>query len=121
VERLADEPFYASGKWRMVDRVSWWEDYHEDVPVIFGHYWRWSHEDRIAPAARGSRYLFGGISHDRWLGPSGTAFCIDFSVGARYRERVAAPGQPFQGRLGAVRWPERELVFDDGECWPLRP
>jgi hypothetical protein len=39
------------------------------------------------------------------------AFCLDFSVGARFKERYA--GQvtgPFHGRLAAMRWPERELV-----------
>jgi hypothetical protein len=120
VERLAAAPFFASGKWRMVERVRWWDAYHDDVPVVFGHYWRWSREAAVAPAARGSRYLFAGIAADRWLGPRGTAFCIDFSVGARYRERLLAPGVPFQGRLGALRWPERELVFDDGERLGLR-
>jgi hypothetical protein len=30
-------------------------------------------------------------------------------------ERAAGASDHFQCRLGAVRWPERELVFDTGE------
>lgn len=120
VERVARAPFFASGKWRMVDRVPWWRHYADDVPVIFGHYWRWARPEALPPGAIGSRYLFGGIAANQWLGPHGTAFCVDFSVGARYRERQEKPAGPFQGRLAAVRWPERELVFDDGERLALR-
>jgi hypothetical protein len=40
-ERLGKESFFATGKWRMVDRVQWWNDYADSPPVIFGHYWRW--------------------------------------------------------------------------------
>ena len=120
VEQLAEAPFFASGKWRMVDRVPWWRHYADDVPVIFGHYWRWARPEALPPGAIGSRYLFGGIAANQWLGPRGTAFCVDFSVGARYRERQEKPAGPFQGRLAAVRWPERELVFDDGERLALR-
>jgi hypothetical protein len=40
-------------------------------------------------------------------------------VGVRYLERPLPAGACFEGRLGAVRWPERQLVFDDGEYLPL--
>jgi hypothetical protein len=119
VERLADAPFFASGKWRMVDRVPWWHDYAAEVPVIFGHYWRWSSPDGAAQFSRGERDLFAGVAHNEWMGPRRNAFCVDFSVGVRYRERAHNRGKPFIGRLGAVRWPERELVYDDGERLPL--
>ena len=115
VERLARETFYASGKWRMVDRVAWWHDYQDDIPVLFGHYWRWASPDSAQLYSRGERDLFAGVSPTQWVGPRHTAYCVDFSVGVRYRERPLAPGQPFRGRLAAVRWPERELVFDDGQ------
>lgn len=115
VERLADEPFFASGRWRMVERVPWWHDYQDDVPVIFGHYWRWSSPAGVAAFSRGERDLFAGAADNQWLGPRHSAFCVDFSVGVRYRERALYAGKPFLGRLGAVRWPERELVYDDGE------
>jgi len=121
VERIADEPFYASGKWRMVDRVPWWDDYRDEVPVIFGHYWRWSRPTGAARYSRGERDLFAGIAHDEWLGPRRSAFCVDYSVGVRYRERGhPLPGGRYEGRLAAVRWPERELVYDDGERTMLR-
>ena len=120
VEQLADQTFYASGKWRMVNRVAWWKNYHDDVPVLFGHYWRWASPDGAALYSRGERNLFDGVAPNQWLGPRQRAFCVDFSVGVRYRERPLAAGIGWRGRLGAVRWPERELVFDDGERLPLR-
>ena len=115
VERLAKDSFYASGKWRMVSRVAWWQDYTDPVPVIFGHYWRWADPDAGAKYSRGEKDLFAGQGPHAWLGPRRNAFCVDFSVGVRYRERPLAAGRRFLGRLGAVRWPEQELVFDDGE------
>lgn len=115
VEQLASRPFYASGKWRMAERVAWWNDYHEPTPVIFGHYWRWSNHEVPASHSHGEPDLFAGLAANRWLGPRASAFCVDFSVGVRHRERLLAPGTPHLGRLAAVRWPERELVFDDGE------
>jgi hypothetical protein len=41
LERMAERVFFASGKWRMVDRYRWWNDCQESTPVIIGHYWRW--------------------------------------------------------------------------------
>jgi hypothetical protein len=43
-------------------------------------------------------------------------FCVDFSVGARWRDRKA--GRPIEAsrfRLAALQWPERRLVFDSGQ------
>jgi hypothetical protein len=119
VEELATTPFFASGKWRMVNRVAWWQRYTDAVPVLFGHYWRW-----VTPAAqrrfsRGEQDVFAGAAVNAWLGPRANAFCLDFSVGVRYLERPLPADGRFLGRLGAVRWPERELVFDDGERLPL--
>ena len=119
VERLASSTFFASGKWRMVNRVAWWQDYQDDVPVLFGHYWRWASPDSAALYSRGERDLFAGVALNEWVGPRRNAFCLDFSVGVRYRERPLRSGKAYRGRLGAVRWPERELVFDDGERLPL--
>jgi hypothetical protein len=113
-ERLTTKPFFAQGKWRMLERVKWWDEYQHATPVIFGHYWRWP-----APADHGvfgtwKLDLFAGASPHEWLGQQRNAFCVDFSVGARYHERRSAPGARFKTRLGAVRWPERILVTDDG-------
>jgi hypothetical protein len=120
VERLTTSPFFASGRWRMVDRVAWWQDYTDDVPVLFGHYWRWASPDSAGLYSRGERDLFAGVALNEWVGPRRNAFCVDFSVGVRYRERHLKRSSPFKGRLGAVRWPEQELVFDDGERLPLK-
>lgn len=119
VEQLATQTFYASGKWRMVNRVPWWNNYRDTTPVLFGHYWRWATAAGAAAYSRGEQDLFAGIPDNAWLGPQQNAFCVDFSVGVRYRERPVKPGTAYCGRLAAVRWPERELVFDDGERRPL--
>jgi hypothetical protein len=119
VERLARSPFYASGKWRMVNRIAWWDEYADEVPVMFGHYWRWVSDAAQRRFSRGEDEVFAGAPVNAWLGPRHNAFCLDFSVGIRYLERPLPQGGTFLGRLGAVRWPERELVFDDGERLPL--
>ncbi|HYA59479.1 MAG TPA: metallophosphoesterase [Burkholderiaceae bacterium] len=114
LERPASEPFFSSGKWRMVERVLWWDHYEDDVPIIFGHYWRSPSAARPAELARGGRDLFSGTAFCQWLGPRENAFCVDFSVGRRFLEREAKLAVGVNTRLGAVRWPERELVFEDG-------
>ncbi len=58
IERLASRTFYASGKWRMVERVAWWHDYQEEPAVIFGHYWRWSSREAQRLFSRGEPDLF---------------------------------------------------------------
>jgi hypothetical protein len=42
-------------------------------------------------------------------------FCVDYAVGGRYAERAQGRTAEFKCRLAAMRWPERELVFDDGQ------
>jgi hypothetical protein len=49
------------------------------------------------------------------MGPRGNVFCVDYSAGGRYAERARGGGPPWQTRLAALRWPDCELVFDDGE------
>lgn len=114
VERLGSRPFYASGKWRFVDRVEWWRHYEESVPVVFGHYWRWWAPESHGLLSNGQRSLFEGIAPRDWLPTriGRQAMCIDYSVGARAKERRVRAGAPWRGRLAALRWPERELVFD---------
>jgi hypothetical protein len=119
VEAPAERSFYASGRWRMVERMPWWEDYDDPVPVVFGHYWRWYTPEVGSRFSRGERYLFGSAGPYTLLGRARNAICVDFSVGVRDRERPRPDGQPWAGRLAALRWPERELVFDDGERGPL--
>lgn len=119
VEQLAQKAFYASGKWRMVTRVPWWNDYRDAVPVVFGHYWRRARPHPREQFSRDEPDLFAGAAANQWVGPRQTAFCVDFSVGMRYQERPLDSDQIYGGRLGAVRWPEQTLVFDDGQCLPM--
>jgi hypothetical protein len=114
VEQLAHRPFFASGKWRMVDRIPWWEDYAAGPPVVFGHYWRWPDEATRAEFAFEGTDPFGGAPANAWLGPHRNAFCADYSVGIRYLERRDRPDGPWNSRLAAVRWPEAQLFFEDG-------
>ncbi|MGY0194582.1 metallophosphoesterase [Leptothrix sp. BB-4] len=117
VERKGTVPFFSSGKWRFVERVKWWNDYHDDKPVVVGHYWR-----RIQPVDRmlggkGDPDLFEGLRPEAWHGARGNVFCVDYSVGGRFKERQG--GQlGHTTKLAALRWPERELVLDTGESLP---
>ena len=119
LERVAERVFFASGKWRMVDRFPWWNEYREAVPVIIGHYWRWPTAAARDSHSRGEPDLFKGHAGHHWFGAKGNVFCVDFAVGARYKERVKGPKTDFDCRLAAVRWPERGLVFDDGRTFNL--
>lgn len=108
-EVKAPEPFFACGKMRQEARHPWWHTY--DGPfVVFGHYWRIT-----IPGVHKDDGLFARVPLHSTLG-AGKAMCIDYSVGGRWRERRDGPaGGSFTGRLAALRWPERELMFDDGE------
>ncbi|MGH8143821.1 MAG: metallophosphoesterase [Steroidobacteraceae bacterium] len=112
VERATNTPFFAAGKWRFVDRAAWWREYPGDTPVLFGHYWRWWNASLHRVLSKGEPHLFA----DDPVGPSMTeqhrAFCVDFSAGARWKQRQLGHEPPFHGRLAAMRWPERVLVFD---------
>ncbi|QWT21321.1 metallophosphoesterase [Bacillus sp. NP157] len=110
VERATAVPFYTSGKWRVVERVAWWNEYDSDVPVVIGHYWRWPVSIDRAAFGKAGPDLFAGAPYDEPLGLRKNVYCIDYSVGRRFQERLR--GGAFQTRLGALRWPERQLVFD---------
>ena len=64
---------------------------------------------------------FSGAAPLSWLGKRRNVFCVDFSAGARYleRRRQLSPDMAITA-LAALRWPERELVTDRGECWPTQ-
>lgn len=115
IECAAMRPFFASGQWRMTDRVAWWETYDDPVPVLFGHYWRWPSSDARSKYSRGEPDLFSGSMPNQMLGVRRNAFCVDFAVGVRHKERSRGANGSFECRLGAVRWPERRLMFDDGQ------
>ena len=111
-ERVADAPFFAGGRWRFSVRHAWWTDYRDSIPVVVGHYWRHWQSKRAGGDARN---LFTMPSH-HWHGARGNVFCCDFSVGARWRDRKKniAPAVS-EYRLAALRFPEKTLVFDNGE------
>ncbi|MDX9721746.1 MAG: metallophosphoesterase [Myxococcota bacterium] len=110
---VTGEPFFAGGKWRVMGRTAWWESYEEQPAVVVGHYWRERHTAAElaagfdAPPDGWPRTLPG-----QWQGPRRNVFCVDFSVGKRYLERHRGVKGAFRGALAALRWPERELVFD---------
>jgi len=118
IERVAARPFFASGHWRFVERIRWWDEYAEPVPVVVGHYWRqFAHVDR-ASLGKTEENLFTDLAPTAWHGRHHNVFCIDFSVGGRFLERPLAAGAVPRSRLGALRWPERVVVLDTGERMP---
>ncbi|HLR13380.1 MAG TPA: metallophosphoesterase [Burkholderiaceae bacterium] len=124
LERPIDEVFYSGNRWRFSDRVPWWDDYTDSIPVVIGHYWRLFNP---LPGQVKARYsmLFDDIHPYAWHGDENRVFCVDYSVGARWRERVRhtdrkVDPQESRFRLGALRWPENEIVFDTGHRVPAR-
>lgn len=113
VEMVSTVPFYASGRWRFSVRHSWWDDYHDNIPVIVGHYWRQWQSARKPPKHRENTFT---VPSHYWHGARGNVFCCDFSVGARWRDRKKnIPPSQSEHRLAALRFPEKTLVFDNGE------
>ncbi|MFO1376882.1 MAG: hypothetical protein U1F14_07760, partial [Steroidobacteraceae bacterium] len=113
IESLADAPFYASGKQRFTKREPWWPDYHDPIPVVFGHFWRRWDPRSHSRFNQGEELLFIEPLHDAVMPDHVNAFCVDFSVGIRFKERQNGGDRPYHARLAALRWPEREVVFDD--------
>lgn len=115
IERAAPDSYWASGKWRMVERVPWWEEY-EGPPVVVGHYWRRYNPNVSANQKERNAALFGDVPAHATLGPAGQVMCIDYSVGMRFLERKRASGSGparFETCLAALRLPEWQLIFDD--------
>ena len=101
IERVADEPFWANGKWRFAQRVPWWNDYDEDSMVIVGHYWRSRHPGHSFVDEPG---LFGNAAPTDLVGPAERVMCIDYSIGRRPMERAKVGRQgPFRSALAAYR------------------
>lgn len=91
-EERIPAPFFASGKTRHEQRVQWWNDYTETF-CIFGHY---------------------SITDGQPRG-NHSSFCIDYGVGKRWTERRKGTTTGFALKLAALRWPEKLVVFDEGE------
>jgi len=115
IERGAARPFFASGHWRFVERIRWWDEYADTVPVIVGHYWRRFMRVDRASLGKTEENLFTDLAPTAWHGLNRNVFCIDFSVGGRFLERPLAACSTPRSRLGALRWPERVLALDTGE------
>lgn len=115
LEAPAETPAWAGGTWRMTNRSRWWRSYHDEPAVLIGHYWRRDARANPDEVTGDWDYPLGDYGPYEWMGPRRNVFCIDYSVGKRYEERPRRLGVPFGCRLAAMRWPERELVFDDGQ------
>lgn len=100
-----DKPYFTGGKWRFLDRERWWQR-PVDRPTVIGHYWR----RRDAHLDEDKQDVWGDVPPFDW---KNGVFCVDYSVGRRYVERLKGRHTNFNGGLAALRWPERMLVFDD--------
>ncbi|MES2948826.1 MAG: metallophosphoesterase [Pseudomonadota bacterium] len=118
VERKGAAPFFASGKWRFVERVQWWDTYEDATPVVIGHYWRRVNKINRRAIGKGDPDLFENTHPYAWHGKQGNVFCVDFSAGGRWTERKAGTAIGHDFKLAALRWPERVLQFDDGQTTP---
>ncbi len=117
VEQKAATPFFAGNRWRFSDRVSWWDDYADTVPVVIGHYWR-MHRPQSGQMSPRYSQLFKDIAPMAWHGKNHNVFCVDFSVGARWRDRkVNRAIDQSRFKLAALQWPENQVVFDSGEVF----
>lgn len=113
-ETETSTPFWAGGKWRMVERVKWWERYDDPVPVVVGHYWRRFGAARTVYFDKYGPDLFAGVESHHCMGMRNNVYCVDFSVGGRYAQR-AANESTHMCRLAALRIPEWQVVYDHGE------
>jgi len=117
-ERPTSEPFWAGGRWRMVERVRWWEQYDDDRPVIVGHYWRRFSQAHPVYVDKFGPDLFDGVAPHEWMGRRRNVYCVDFSVGGRYAQR-AGDEPTSHCSLAALRVPEWQVVHDDGSDWTI--
>jgi hypothetical protein len=118
IERVTTRPFFASGHWRFVERIRWWDEYADTVPVIVGHYWRQFERVDRHSLGKAEETLFADLAPTAWHGRHRNVFCTDFSVGGRFLERPLLADSLPRSRLGALRWPERVLALDTGEMLP---
>ena len=112
IEKATEHPFFAGGRWRFSVRNPWWDEYHDTPAIVVGHYWRYWYD---TPQPKHRENMFS-VPSNHWHGARKNVFCVDFSVGARWRDRKKGitPTQS-EFRLAALRFPEKTLVFDNGE------
>lgn len=91
-EERSEKLIHSGGKVRYERRVHWWGNYIGPY-CVFGHY-----------------SISDGQTRD-----GSAAFCVDYGIGQRWKERRAGKTSGFSFRLAAMRFPEKQVVFDDGE------
>lgn len=109
-----EEPFFSNGKWRFAERMPWWDSYTGSIPVVIGHYWRRMRPGDRSAVDKGDPDLFENTHPLAWHGLHRNVFCVDYSVGGRWAERKAGTQQRSHFALAALRWPERELLLENG-------
>jgi hypothetical protein len=120
-ERAAAEPFAdADGHLRTEVRVTWWQEADPEVPrdrvIVVGHYWNLPPEPTAAAPHWAPPWPSGHPQLRAWwkdLGPrlapagrrafTGDVVSVDFNGYSRFMGNL--------GCVGALRWPERELVW----------
>lgn len=113
VEVKAKKMFFASGKWRFIERQNWWDFYDSTKPVVIGHFWR-KHNSELKIA---DENVFKDIEQIDWHGKNKNVFCVDYSVGARFLERKHNKKYGTYGKLAALSFPEKILTFEDGSIF----
>lgn len=107
LEKEATIPFEAGGKLRRAERVRWWESYTDEVPVIFGHYWRSLQPP--TPEPHGAPELFQDSRPLGPVGPKRNAWCVDYSIGRAWQVRRGRRSAD-EVALVALRLPELQLI-----------
>jgi len=118
-EKITQTPYWAGGKWRMTERSRWWDYYDEQVPVVIGHFWRLFNRDAKRIAGMFGPDVFKGIASHDWMGKQHNVYCVDYSVGQRHLERKQDDREDFHGKLAALRYPEWDVMQDDGVVIPV--
>ena len=108
-------PFYSGARWRFTGRSAWWRQYQDDVPVVIGHYWRlW--QKKSDPKHRHAGLM--PPDGKQWFGAKKNVYCVDFSIGARWRDRrLGVTAEASQYHLAALRWPEQTIMLETGEVF----
>ena len=97
--------FFTGGKWRFVARDPWWLNRVPRPATVVGHYWR-----RRNATMPGKKDVWDDIDPFAWYNE---VFCVDYCVGRRFAERAEGRLRDFDAALGAMLWPERELLWDE--------
>lgn len=107
------EPILINNEPRWERRTAWWPQYDSQPLCVFGHYWR-----TPLPNEGAEFHLFDGLPRNALCG--GSATCVDYSAGKRYKERLQHGFDgTYRTSLAALRLPEGVLYFDNDDPMPL--